>query len=163
MKKRGTLRTTAVALMFMASFSGALADDSCLPGVQTALANQRTQYIESQSSLASQGYSKRPGNFATTTCLDTLMQTGGLDILFKPPSLDSILGMVKNLACKQATQIFDKLTGGALSKISGLLPGEISSGVNIGGMITSVIGSSTSSSGIANTSSVNTSLRKLFQ
>ncbi|TLX16900.1 hypothetical protein [Rhizobium sp. MHM7A] len=163
MKRTGILKGASLALMLLASTSTALADDSCVAGVQTALDQQRTSYIASQTSLASQGFSRRPGSFAETTCLDTLMQTGGLDILFKPPSLDSILGMVKNLACKQATQIFDRLTGGGLDNLTSLLPGEISSGINLSGSLSSVIGSSTQVGGTLDTSNVSTSLRKLFQ
>ncbi len=163
MRRTGILKSASVALMLLASTTAALADDSCVAGVQTALDQQRQSYIAAQTSLASQGYSKRPGSFATTTCLDTLMQTGGLDILFKPPSLDSILGMVKNLACKQASQIFDRLTGGGLSNLGSLLPGEISSGINLGGGLSSIIGTSTKVGGTLDTSSVSTSLRKLFQ
>jgi hypothetical protein len=163
MRKSVFLKSAAVALMMMASASTAIANDACLPGVQSALDKQRTSYIAAQTSLASQGYSRRPGSFAETTCLDTLMQTGGLDILFKPPSLDSILGMVKNLACKQASQIFDKLTGGGLSNLTSLLPGEIASGINLGGNLSSIIGSSTTVGGTLDTSNVSTSLKRLFQ
>lgn len=163
MKRSGFLKSAAVAIMVMASASTALADDACLPGVQSALDQQQKSYIAAQQSLASQGFSRRPGSFAETTCLDTLMQTGGLDILFKPPSLDSILGMVKNLVCKQASQIFDQLTGGGLSNITSLLPGEISSGVNLSGKISSVIGSSSQVGGSLDTSNVSISLRRLFQ
>lgn len=161
---KNLMKNCLVALMLSASASTALAAEECLPGVQSALDTQRQQYIAGQQAMASQGYSKRPGSFAETTCLDTLMQTGGLDILFKPPSLDSILGMVKNLACSQASQIFEKLNGGGgLGNVTTLLPGEISPGVNLGGMLSSIVGSSSSSNGGYSTSNVNTSLQKLFQ
>lgn len=163
MKRAGILKGVSLAMMMLASTSTTMASEACVAGVQSALDEQRTSYIAAQTSLASQGYSKRPGSFAETTCLDTLMQTGGLDILFKPPSLDSILGMVKNLACQQASQIFDRLTGGGLSNLTQLLPGEISSGINLNGSLSSVIGSSTSTSGTLDTSNVSTSLRRLFQ
>lgn len=163
MKRTGILKGLSFALMLLASTSTALANEACVAGVESALDQQRTSYIAAQTSLASQGYSRRPGSFAETTCLDTLMQTGGLDILFKPPSLDTILGMVKNLVCQQATQIFDRLTGGGLSNLTSLLPGEIASGINIAGGLSSIVGSSTSVGGTLDTSSVSTSLRKLFQ
>jgi hypothetical protein len=149
----------------IASASTAVASGECIAGVQSALDTQRQQYISGQQAMASQGFSKRPGSFAETTCLDTLMQSGGLDILFKPPSLDTILGMVKNLACQQASQIFSKLTGGnsGLSQAANLASGEISSGINLGGVLSSIVGSSTKSNSGYSTSNVNTSLTKLFQ
>ncbi len=60
------------------------------------------------------------GTFASATCLDTLMKQGEASTSSsKPPSLDTILNMVKNFACEQAEQTFDKLLGG-----SGLLHPE---------------------------------------
>jgi len=86
---------------------------ACDPSVQTVLDKQRQSYVAAESDFASQNFSKRPGSFAATTCLDNLMKGGGMDIFFKPPSIDSILGMVKNLACQQASQIFKSLISGA--------------------------------------------------
>ncbi len=162
---RNSMRNCLAGLMMLASTSTALAGGECISGVQSALDTQRQQYIAAQQAMASQGFSKRPGSFAETTCLDTLMQSGGMDILFKPPSLDNILGMVKNLACQQASQIFSKLTGGSggLSNLTSLMPGEISSGVNLGGALSSLVGSSTTSNGGFSTSNINTSLTRLFQ
>lgn len=160
---KALFRNCAVALMMLAA--PAMAADECLPGVQSAFDTQRQQYIAAQTAMASQGFSRRPGSFAETTCLDTLMQSGGMDILFKPPSLDTILGMVKNLACSQASQIFEKLTGGnsGLSNLTSLMPGEISSGINLNGMLSSIVGSSTQVGGGFSTSNINTSLQNLFQ
>lgn len=153
----------SVSFMLLAMTSSAFAAADCNSGVQSALDQQQSSFVSAQESMANQGFSRRPGSFATTTCLDTLMQTSGMDILFKPPSLDSILSMVKNLACQQASQIFESLTGGALSNVSSLMSGELSSGLNIGGQLTSLVGSSSVSTGTVNTSSVDTSLQRLFQ
>jgi hypothetical protein len=162
---KNKMRNCLAGVMMLASANAALADDSCIAGVQSALDTQRQQYISGQQAMASQGFSKRPGSFAETTCLDTLMQTGGLDILFKPPSLDNILGMVKNLACQQASQIFSKLTGGGsgLSGLTSLASGEISSGINLGSVLSTIVGSSTKSNSGFSTSNINPSLTKLFQ
>jgi hypothetical protein len=163
---KNKMRNCLAGVMMLVSATAALADASCIAGVQSALDTQRQQYISGQQAMASQGFSKRPGSFAETTCLDTLMQTGGLDILFKPPSLDNILGMVKNLACQQASQIFAKLTGGGgggLSGLTNLASGEISSGINLGSVLSTIVGSSTKSNSGFSTSNINTSLTKLFQ
>ncbi len=161
MKK--TMKSLGLTLFLLAAATPVLAAADCNSGVQSALDQQQSSFVSAQESLANQGYSRRPGSFASTTCLDTLMQTSGMDLLFKPPSLDTILSMVKNLACQQASQIFDSLTGGALSNVSSLMSGELSSGLNVGGQLTSLIGSSTTSTGTVSTSNVNTSLQRLFQ
>lgn len=127
-------KALAAALAVALLSSAAYADDACMTSVQQALDSQRTSYIESQSDLAERNYSKRPGSFAATTCLGDLMTEGGLDIFFKPPSLDSILNMVVNLACQQASQIFDQLLGGSgLNGGGSLNVGEFVPGVNLGG------------------------------
>lgn len=151
-------RSVVVAVAIVAGAAQATAA-VCDPDVAAALDKQRQEFIASASDLADQNFSRRPGTFASTTCLDTLMKQGGVDIFFKPPSLDSILGMVTNFACQQASQIFDKLVGGNGSMA--LKVGEIISGVKLDGS------SSPMTSGILNTSAptadVDVSLRKLFQ
>jgi len=128
---RKTLAAAVMAVMAAGSVSAA---EDCTPEVQQALDKQRESYIAAYSDLASQNFSRRPGTFASMTCLDNLMQGGGVDIFFKPPSLDNILNMVKNLACEQASQIFDQLVGGSGLNGGGMLnPGEILPGVNLGG------------------------------
>jgi len=158
MRKTSYIRGAALAASLLVS--GAALADSCDTSVMNALDQQRQQYIAASSDLADQNYSRRPGTFASTTCLDTLMKQGGVDIFFKPPSLDTILNMVKNFACEQATQIFDKLLGGAGS--STLKAGELLSGINLGGLLS---GSNPTSLSIESSSqsNVDVSLRKLFQ
>ena len=155
--------TRAIALcMALAFASSAVAADVCDPSVASALDQQRQQYISASGDLADQNFSRRPGTFASTTCLDTLMKQGGVDIFFKPPSLDNIVNLVKNFACEQASQIFDKLTGGSGSQV--LKVGELLSGVSLGGL-TSASGGASSilKSGSSSAPSVDVSLRKLFQ
>lgn len=109
-KRLGMAVFTAVWLV---SVSGAVAQQvACDPAVSAVLDKQREAYVAAAGDFASQNFSKRPGSFANTTCLDNLMKGGGMDIFFKPPSIDGILGMVKNLACQQASQIFGSLVGG---------------------------------------------------
>lgn len=140
---------TAVLLAVSMFATQAIANDQCASGVSSAMDAQRQKYIAAQADLAEQNFSKRPGSFASTTCLDNLMTSGGLDIFFKPPSLDNILNMVKNLACSQASQIFNSLTSGSGLNASSLQPGEILSGVNLGGdLLASSSSSSTSGSTI---------------
>jgi len=171
---------TAAAFAVFLSVQPALAAGECAGGVSSALDQQRERYIAAQADMAQQNYSKRPGSFASTTCLDNLMTQGGLDIFFKPPSLDNIIGMVKNLACEQASQIFQSLVGGGGLNGGSLQPGEILGGINLGGNLLSSISSGGGSSGVSGllqslvgsggsqtgslpTSEISTSLRKVFQ
>lgn len=149
---------TAVSLSIAGN---AIAADDCATEVESVLDQQRTAYIDSFSDLATKNFSQRPGSFASTTCLDNLMKGGGMDIFFKPPSLDGILNMVKNLACEQASQIFNKALGGSgLNGGSVLNPGELLSGINLG----SNPGSFTGSISVSNSSSAGTpSLGDLFK
>jgi hypothetical protein len=111
--------------MLMGTSASIAQQVACDPAVLSVLDKQRQAYVAAEGDFASQNFSKRPGSFASTTCLDNLMKGGGMDIFFKPPSIDGILGMVKNLACQQASQIFNSLMGGsgingALSSLTGL-------------------------------------------
>lgn len=116
-KRLGMAVFTAVWLV---SVSGAVAQQvACDPAVSAVLEKQRESYVAAAGDFASQNFSKRPGSFASTTCLDNLMKGGGMDIFFKPPSIDGILGMVKNLACQQASQIFSSLVGGGIGGVNG--------------------------------------------
>lgn len=121
------------AVLSFAVANAAYANGECAPEVASVLDKQRTAYIAASSDLASKNFSQRPGSFASTTCLDNLMKGGGMDIFFKPPSLDGILDMVKNLACEQASQIFNKALGGSgINGGSVLQAGELLKGVNLG-------------------------------
>lgn len=118
------------------SLTSAAVADACAPEVASVLETQRQSYIAANTDLASQNFSQRPGSFASTTCLDNLMKTGGMDIFFKPPSLDNILSMVKNLACEQASQIFSSImSGGGINGGGALNPGEILKGIDLGQMV----------------------------
>jgi hypothetical protein len=148
---RKTTKGLCVAVFALGiSFQSVSAAEECASGVSSALDQQRERYIQAQADLATQNYSKRPGSFASTTCLDKLMTSGGLDIFFKPPSLDNIINMVKNLACEQASQIFESLVGGSGLNSSKLQPGEIFNGINLGGNLLQSIsqGSSSETGGV---------------
>lgn len=153
---RKRLGTAVFAAMMLLGTGGSIAQEvACDPAVQSVLDKQRQAYVAAAGDFAAQNFSKRPGSFASTTCLDNLMKGGGLDIFFKPPSLDSILGMVKNLACQQATQIFNSLLGG----------GGIG-GINGGLSSLTSIGASNVSFGMRGASNVaipDASLRGLFR
>jgi len=155
-KTMKTLRGLVLAASFAAACQPAFAE-ACMPEVSSVLDKQRESYISSQSDLADQNFSRRPGSFASTTCLGDLMKGDGLDIFFKPPSLDSIIGMVKNLACQQASQIFSQLMSGSGINGGGALnPGELLSGINLGGLGNgaSQLGSLTKGSGISGNGSI---------
>lgn len=151
MMKQMAKRAAVMAFVLSLGLQAAHASGECAPGVSSALDQQRERYIQAQADMATQNYSKRPGSFASTTCLDKLMTSGGLDIFFKPPSLDNIIGMVKNLACEQASQIFESLVGGSGLNGASLQPGEILSGINLGGNLLQSIssGSQSGSGGIS--------------
>lgn len=152
-----TLKAAVLATAIFANLGTAFASD-CDPAVSSVLDKQRQAFIEAQSALADQNFSRRPGTFASTTCLDNLMKGGGLDIFFKPPTLDGLLGMVKNLACQQASQIFNSLLGGGINGGGGLKVGEIISGTNLGGSLVQFSPMSSSSVSISGSS-----LRSLFK
>ncbi|MBY3433164.1 hypothetical protein HFN89_03075 [Rhizobium laguerreae] len=178
MLKSSFKKAAVAALAIGISVQSVYAASECASGVSSALDQQRQRYIEAQADMASQNFSKRPGSFASTTCLDNLMTSGGLDIFFKPPNLDTLLGMVKNLACEQASQIFESLVGGGGLNSGSLQPGEILAGINLGGnllssgsagssggisgLVQSLIGSGSSTPG-SSTSDVSSSLRNVFQ
>lgn len=177
MLKSSFKRVIVAALVVGVSLQSANAASECATGVSSALDQQRQRYIEAQADMATQNFSKRPGSFASTTCLDNLMTSGGLDIFFKPPSLDNILSMVKNLACEQASQIFQSLVGGGGLNSASLQPGEILAGINLGGnllssstsgssgissLVKSLIGSGSSTSS-SPTSDISTSLTNVFK
>lgn len=158
MKIGRTFRAIVVGLAILSSSAAIAQDAACDSSVSSALDKQRSAFISSRSDLADKNYSRRPGSFASTTCLDNLMKGGGLDIFFKPPSLDNILGMVKNLACQQASQIFSGLLGGSGGG-AGRKIGELLPGVNIGGnLLQFKVGGGGSSSSVSDAS-----LRTLFR
>lgn len=133
MKASAWFRAVALAAAVATASTQAARAESCLVEVSSAMDRQRESYIAQQSSLADQNFSRRPGSFASTTCLGDLMKGDGLDIFFKPPSLDSIIDMVKNLACEQASQIFSQLVSGSGVNGGGALsPGELIKGFDLG-------------------------------
>ncbi|MTH96701.1 hypothetical protein [Roseibium sp. RKSG952] len=160
MKKfKNTIRAAFVGGLCVLYPIGAMATDACDPQVEQILNQQREAYINGMSDLADQNFSRRSGSFASTTCLDTLMTTGGLDIFFKPPSLSGILDMVKNLACDQASQIFDQVLGGVGGGAVGQLPSGIIGGADLtsalGGTARGFIDNATSTVGPGSGSGVN--------
>jgi hypothetical protein len=152
---KNSLRKMIAAAAILALGTQTVLADECAPGVASAMDQQRQQYISANADMAQQNFSARPGSFATTTCLDSLMTSSGLDIFFKPPSLDSILGMVKNLACEQASQIFQSLiTGSSVNTSTSLQPGEILSGVNLGGNLLGALTGTTTTGTTSTTGTV---------
>jgi hypothetical protein len=85
-------------------------------------------------------------------CLDKFMQ-GSQDIMFKPPSLTSLLGTVMNFACQQAATS----TSGSSSAMPniGQLLGSLSGGLNLSGL-TSSTGSAVNLSGLLGAQTGNT-------
>jgi len=51
--------------------------------------------------------------FSALSCLDKLFQGSGTDILFKPPSLGNLTGMLQNWTCGQAMSVAQQVMNGA--------------------------------------------------
>ena len=118
----------AVVAALLAASSASAQD--CSGTVQSAQNAARTAYVTGMSGLAQNNFSTRPGSFATMACLDKFMQ-GNMDIMFKPPTLTSLLGTVMNFACQAAATQLASAAGGSSPNIGSLL-GSLAGGLNIG-------------------------------
>ena len=108
------------------------------------MTQSQTSYLNGMSGLASNSFSSRPGTYASAGCLDKFMK-GQMDVMFKPPALTDLLGLVLNFACQQATQAISGAASG--TNLSSLI-GPLSGGLSIGGStinLNQVMGSPTSS------------------
>ncbi len=149
-RRRSHLRaaTRAASLLVAASLCcvPALAGNDCSSSVSSAQDSGRQTFINGMAGLASNNFSNRPASFSSMACLDKFMQ-GNMDIMFKPPSLNDLLGQVMNFACQAATT---SSTSGSMPNISSLI-GSLSGGLNMGG-------SSGSTGGITNLAGMMSSL-----
>ena len=130
------IRALACTMSLLLGGGPALAE-YCAPEVEQAQERVRKQHVDGMTGVATQNFSSRPGTFGDMACLEGLMQ-GQMDILFRPPDLQSLLQEVVAFACEQIEQElagalggsgdlgdFGSLTGGGLQIPGG---GSLSSG-----------------------------------
>lgn len=103
------------------------------------------------------------GSFRQMSCLDRLMSSS-LDILFSPPNLSSILGLLENAICQQASRLFAQVTqpvSQMLNKSSSINLGGFAPGLGLGSISTGVNGRVTPGGG-SNGSFVNSNLGQVM-
>lgn len=144
MKKNFTAAALALALCAVQPVTGFAQTAGCDPMIAQAQDTARLNTISGRSILAGQTFSQRPTSFAQMTCLEKLFSFGNqsMDILFQPPSMSSLLGMIQNFVCQAATQYISQSMNGFNSQLgrsfniggltSGGAVGQIIPGVNIG-------------------------------
>jgi hypothetical protein len=116
--------------------SGASAPTSgdCDPAVQTQQDQAARTAMSNYANLASNLYKPMASNFETSSCLNNLMNSG-INIIFNPPSIDSILSGILNGLCQYAKGLVQQQLGSLTSSLSGSIPmGSIIPGVNLGGL-----------------------------
>lgn len=103
------------------------------------------------------------GSFRQMSCLERLMNSS-LDILFSPPNLSSILGMLENAICQQANRLFSKVTqpvNAMLNRSASVNLGGFMPGLGLGSISTGVSGGIRSGGGQGG-SFVNTNLGQVM-
>lgn len=109
-------------------------DGDCLPAVAEMQDNYRNDVMNARLEVAkaSRPFLQDGEGFNKLSCLDNLLN-GGLDVVFAPPSLSQLLGMLQNAICSQANQMFSKATAPLNDSLQASLPiGEVLPGVNLG-------------------------------
>lgn len=141
----------------------------CNPDVKTMMVRSSEAYVNSVTALATNkgtgfstlgggsvldfaglGSSGGPGAFGSgnsfrgLSCLDNLLN-GGMNVIFEPPNLSSILGMLEQAICTKASSLMAEVTQpieqsllgstGAMSSMGGFFPGlglgSMLGGVNV--------------------------------
>lgn len=103
------------------------------------------------------------GSFRQMSCLERLMSSS-LDVLFSPPNLSSILGMLENAICQQASRLFAQVTqpvNAMLNRSSSVNLGGFAPGLGLGSISTGVSGGIRSGGGSGGTF-VNTNLGQVM-
>ena len=107
----------------LTSSSGAAASagqcDAGIASKQVAVGMKGVQNVVDVASGDKYGFSQNKAlsggtsnsGFAARGCLDKLFQNSGSDILFKPPSLDSLTTMLSAWSCDAATSVGDQIAG----------------------------------------------------
>lgn len=110
----------------------------CDPSVSSAQSSQQLNYISGRAAMANQMFSQRPSTMSQMTCLQKLFSFGAqsMDILFQPPSMSSLLGLIQNFACQSMSQYFSQAGSGFTSML-----GQSFGGLGGGGGTASTTGS----------------------
>lgn len=129
----------SLAFAMMASPTIVLAQQAgCDSSIASAQDTSRLNFISGRSILAGQSFSQKPSSFKDMTCLEKLFSFGNqsMDILFQPPSMSSLLGLIQNFACQAMSQYIGQAGGGfqnLLNQSFGGLAGGINGGGSLGG------------------------------
>lgn len=131
----------SVLLMSTAPANAQVPAADCDPEVATILAVVAEDRANAHVQVADAFYTEMPATgFSGLSCLENLF-SGGMDILFTPPSLGDLLGMLVNYACRQAETLVAEavapITSAATGAINGssLGLGEVLPGVNLGSVM----------------------------
>lgn len=127
-------RATAVALVAATLSASPAAGMYCSTEVENAQERVRQEHVSGMTDLASQNFSARPGTFGDMACLEGLMQ-GQMDLLFRPPDLQSLLQQVVSFACDALEDAVGDALGGVgdLSDFGSLTGGGLKLPVGAGG------------------------------
>ena len=140
----------------------------CSPTVQQQQQANQIAQIDGATAIAKQFYDVLPpGSFNKLSCLDNLFNSGGLNLIFNPPSLTQVINMLKQAVCNVVNAEVQKVMQ-PLSQMlssSGSLPlGQVIPGLNLGslGMGISVSPSFGNSNGSLINTNINSVLSRPF-
>ncbi len=108
MKQFQTVIHYSVVIILLVFYPLTAKSDSCDPRVREILTQQQATYVGQVTGLANQNFSRRSNSFALSTCLEKLMQSSGSNLLFKPPTFQSLFDQVTDLVCTQAEDLFSQ-------------------------------------------------------
>jgi len=98
-----------VSPVFAQTNGGASPIPGCDINVERHLARGSLEYIDRETELARQFYQPLPaGGFGGLSCLDRLLGAG-VNIIFSPPDIGSILSMIESRVCAIAQQHIDRV------------------------------------------------------
>lgn len=125
----------AHATAYWGQGNAAATTGDCDSAIQTRQDAMSRATADSYTALASSAYTAMPsGGFTTSSCLDNLLNNG-LNVLFSPPNLDSILSSISNGVCSYATSLIQSAASTLSQSVSSSLPvGDIVPGVNLGSL-----------------------------
>lgn len=129
-------RIARIALVFALAAAPTMAvaqDAGCDASVASAQDTSRLNFISGRAALANQSFSQKPSSFKQMTCLEKLFSFGNqsMDILFQPPSMSSLLGLIQNFACQAMSQYMGQ-SGGSFTSMLGQSFGGLGGGINSG-------------------------------
>lgn len=146
---RAPLRVLAASLLSCSMLAGgadaqtywgqgtaAATTGDCDPAIARHQDQLTRSAIDAATLLAAGSYNSMPsGGFYGMSCLDRLL-SNGLNSIFEPPNLDSILAGIVNGICSFASNEVQSVTGNMLSggNYSSLPIGQIIPGVNLGSL-----------------------------